>query len=186
MKKAITVLASKNQIISRIIKIEGEWFSSLNTKDSHCQENKEAFTKMRRVNFSTWSKKTLIKYYYHILVAKSEGRNLMAEKYLVMNGELTLPDPTPLIFNIVEIELNWIKQLREKYPGLLKNDLDYFKRYLTSELKTYSIDVIESYYDDLKKALSKNINLAEERYKEMARLLGFPSISAMLNSKKIS
>ncbi len=174
----------KERLIRDIIKIESGWFSSLNTSDYRCQHNPRTFVLMRKINFETWSLRTLSLYLDFLKKADKEGRNLMAEKYLIMSGELKVDTSNLLIERIVEVERRWLDEVKAKYPGLLSEDSEKFTKYLEAELSTFPENVVRSYYSDTVRAYEKGLNLVEKRYEKMASSLGLPTIEDLIKSKK--
>ncbi len=175
------IINKREKLIKKILGIEKEWFRSLNAENPDCQKNLENFMKMRKVNFTTWSVRTLSYYLDHLKNAQKKGRNLMAEKYLIMEGQIKIGHIPPEVEEIVKIEKEWFDEVYNKYPALFKDDKGKFENYLKSELITYSDNCRKSYLNDLKIAMNKGKNLVEERYREMAKILGFSSIEEMLS-----
>ncbi len=173
----------KSRLIKAIVSLELNWFKTLKTEQTYCQENEESFKRIRSVTFQTWSLKTLFLYWRYLVSLKKEGRNPVAEKYLIMDGRL--PGSTRrIIKDIVEIESGWMDEVRREYPSFFKDDLSSFKRYLSAELSTYSDEVLASYMDDLNNALENGRNLVKERYEFLARSLSFSSLAEMAGARK--
>lgn len=146
----------KEDLIAAILDKELEMFLKVPTVGpARCQESPEGFRLARGAMFEAWSERTLSFYLQHLRAARAAGRNLMAEKYARMQKLIPPPNDSDLIDDILEIEVEWQKQLQKKYPHAIgqgrRDDtgsaLADFATYLRSELETYSTDVLASYAD---------------------------------------
>ena len=178
--KLFTKGKSRDKILSEIVKIEKEWFVNVKASNTQCQDNIESFESMRKMFFYPLSEKTLKSYLKHIKKQYKFGKNLMYEKYAIMNGQLISNNKSQYIGKITEIEKRWLTEAMSIYPALFNGQsIDYFENYLKSELKTYSADSLKSYYKDLVSAKRKKRNFALERQKYLADFLGYGSVEAM-------
>ena len=168
----------KSGLINQILEIELEWFVTVNPQlTSVCQQHPEAFKLMRGSGFETWSEGTLALYLEHLVAARSEGRNLMREKYAKMENLMPCVNTSQVLNDSVEIQERWQKEMTEKYPRMFREEaMAGFSLYLRCELDTYSSAVLESYLNDLKSALREGRNLAIEAYDGIAKKLGFSSL----------
>ena len=151
-------------------------------------EPEAGFRLTRGSVFETWSQETLDAYAKHIGEAMSSGRNLMTEKYARMDDLIPPPNTNPIIDSIVKIEADWQSDLRRRYPHFLarrrgeyfddSKETEAFVRYLKSELETYSDETLESYFRDISTAQEQGINLAERKYLNIVKQLGFDSLEA--------
>ncbi|MFX1498128.1 MAG: DUF4125 family protein [Promethearchaeota archaeon] len=175
---------SKTRLLKRIIKLELRMFENVRTfKPSLCQEKPEIFKLMREMNYSVLSINTLKSYFKDLKTAKGKGRNLLTEKYARMSDLIPPLKLNLLIPEIVLIESKWMKDFSLQYPLIANYRPDYFSRYLSCELETYSDNSIELYLNDLKKAKNIGINLANERFEYLIRKLGYNSLEDF-NSKR--
>lgn len=152
-------------------------FDSVRTfQPSLCQEKPEVFKLMREMNHSVLSINTLKSYVEDLKTAEVKGRNLMTEKHARMSELIPSLKHNPLIHDIVSIESKWMKDFSIEYPLIANYRPDYFSRYLSCELETYSDNSIELYVNDLEKAKNDGINLAKERFRYLIRKLGYDSL----------
>ena len=178
----------KEKIIQDIIELEWEMFSSVKNFGGRaaCQEDQKTFKMMRASQAEAWNAGLLQSYFNDLLQSKSRNRNLMTEKYARMM-ETTYPEEfkkaadflpvieqktLDLIEKIIEINLKWKVETAEKYPNLNKRGravytkddsrvMTSFETYLRGELKTYSPDTIQLYYDMTLEHWNKGENLEE-------------------------
>lgn len=168
----------KVELIEHIIGIELDMFERLRTDEpSLCKDKPEAFKAMRGMTHSVLSVKTLESYLEDLTKAKSEGRNLVAEKYARMDNQIPPLKANPVIDDITKCESRWMRELSQKFPHVFKGQLDDFENYLSSELETYSDKTLEFYFRDVSKAEEEKRNLAEERYNKLFQQIGYASIA---------
>ena len=132
---------------------------------------------MREMIHSVFSIETLESYLEDLHEAKAEGRNLLTEKYALMENLIPTLRINPLIVDIIKIEGQWMKQLSKEYPRSFKGASAGFEKFLSSELETLSHKTLELYHRDILRAEEEGRNLAEERYTEMFQRSGYNSIS---------
>ena len=167
---------NREELSKNIIEIELDMFEQVRTAEpSLCKDQPETFKVMRGMSHSSLSTETLESYLEDLHKAKSEGRNLLTEKYARMDNRIPPLKTNPIIDDIVEIEARWVKELSEKYPHTFKGGLG-FKIYLSSELETYSDKTLELYFEDMSKGEKEGRNLAEEQYTILFQKLGYSSI----------
>lgn len=172
----------QEELINDIIDIE--WFMLQNVNASNpnsCQERPNAFRFMRWVSFSVFPENVLKSYLEDLEQAVREGRNLMIEKYARMENKINALKNNPLIYDIIKIEKKWMDELKKKYPSLFNKETNEFHKYFSCELETYSDRTIELFYNTVSQAENENRNLAEERYTNLFRKLGYLSIEDRLN-----
>ena len=179
---------SKAEVIEDILKLELEMFKQVHTAAPiSCQENTDAFVLVRGAAFANWSEQTLACYLQDLQAARQEGRNLMTEKYARMDNLIPCLNDSPLIDDIMAIEIEWEKEVRAKYPHVVgrpfqegaetEAEMAHFKNYLRSELETYSDDTLLSYYTNLLAAVGNSENLAEKTFAAIFRRRGFSSLA---------
>ena len=178
----------KEKIILEIIELEWDMFSKVNNIGgmAPCQEDYKTFKIMRAGQAEAWTELLLQSYYDDRVQAKVQSRNLMTEKYARMMestfleeykkiaGMLPVVDnrTLDLIERILCINLNWKVKTAEKYPNLTKrgrviytkDDSCYvtsFETYLRGELRTYSPNTIELYYDMTLEYWNRGENIEE-------------------------
>jgi hypothetical protein len=175
-----------SNLIDDILEIELDWFMHVRTMyPSRCQEHPRVFELVRRSSFELWSEDTLRAYLKHIKTADSDGRNLMVEKYARVDRMIPPINLNPLVDEIVEVEGKWAEETYREYPHVFVSDSPKgFKTYLKCELETYSDEVLELYYRDLKSAESGGRNLVREKYLNLFKKLGYKSLEEINDSAK--
>ena len=191
------------ELINEIIKIEEDMFSSVKNIGGRatCQDDLITFKIMRSSHFMNWSKVALESYRQDLLEAKESKRNLLAEKYARMmestdpieynriKNLLTPlePEVSSLIEKIVEIELEWQKELFEMFPNVVERGRPLYssedtpfvtslETYLRGELATYSRRTLELYYRNCLEQKVKNINGAKIALDQMVKQYGYSSL----------
>lgn len=169
----------KLKILRQIVELEYRMFTDIKNAEGECRKNPGAFKINREARFYPFSLETLNSYLDDLRKASANGRNLLLEKYARIDGIIPPIQETPLIKEIVKIESRWVGELSEKYPELFSKDPEKFKTYLSCELETFSSRTLKFYLRDLKSALDKGTNLAEESYKYLFKKLGFSSFDEL-------
>lgn len=177
---------TREETIKLIIDEEQDMFCALNTEDNQNSEDQiKPFRLGRWMTFSALSEKFLDAYYKDLSQATMDGRNLLMEKYALMENKIANINDSPLVWEIVNIESGWMHELSKKYPKTIQHtdeNSKYFKKYTACELQTYSNSTLECLYVDVKNALQKGINLAEERYNNFYQLLGYGTLEDLENT----
>jgi hypothetical protein len=175
--------------------VEREWqmFHQIeSSNNAQCVNNKREFMTIRWALFGVWDDKTLEAYLYDLICAANERRNIVAEKYARMERAFK-PSKDPIITEIVHIEKEWHRQIKEKYPYVhakmcrqerSRKDGYDFECYLQSELETYSRVTLQSYRDNVLKNHQLGENLAEKSLSMLARSSGHESIQQLEMSLK--
>ena len=140
----------RNEIMQRIIDLETEMFMSVNAEEAVPANTIPAFKEMRRMTYSVLSDKTVALWLCDLETAKKDGRNVMTEKYALIDDQIPTLRDNPQIERIVDIEEKWMNELAFKYPHAAVN----------------------SYFEDIKKAMEEGRNLAEERYDNLYQNIG--------------
>ncbi len=187
MNKCTTADTTKKidkwDLIDNIITFELEMFLQVKTKDedghSKCQDDPDTFKIMRWMSHSVLSEQTLKSYLEDLISAKVADRNLMTEKYALMENLIPHTNQNPVINQIAEIEINWMNELRPKYPNLLRENSETFKNYMICEYETYSNQTLEFLMLDINKAIERKLNLTELRYKNLFKRLGYKSLEEL-------
>ena len=137
----------RNEIMQRIIDLETEMFMSVNAEEAVPANTIPAFN----------------------------GRNVMTEKYALIGDQIPTLRDNPQIERIVDIEEKWMNELAFKYPHAVKREranAELFRKYALCELQTWSPAAVNSYFEDIKKAMEEGRNLAEERYDNLYQNIG--------------
>jgi hypothetical protein len=181
-------MSSEETLREEIIDIELEMFLAVSpVAPADCQQYSEGFKLHRRAQFSTWSKETLDSYLNDLQQARENGENVMATKYLRMQGRIPTVNANPLIGEIVAIQLEWQREMFKKYPKLMANarpvsqdkdstDLTSFETYLKGELETYSNRTLALLHRDIQTHRKNGINMSERLYRYLVKQLGYASI----------
>ncbi len=180
---------SRDFLIKSILNIELSMFLKVNGEsNAPCQEQPDAFKKIRGSIYEFWSDEMLESYFKDLVVAERNDRNLVFEKYARMDNKIPQTNTNPLIGKIVDIEQKWQEELKVKYPAVynhtcrdmnLSADGSNFKVYLASELETYSDKTLEKYYDHLKTAFDKGENHSVEMLGRLAKKSGIDSLEKL-------
>lgn len=178
----------KEELISKIIALEWEMFQNVTNigGKTACQNNYETFNIMRYSQTISWSEAALDSYLEDLAEAKTQGRNLLTEKYARMM-EFTSPleyaqiqqylQPLEqkkllLINKIIAIHMTWTEELNNKIPQIRKygrptfttsdnQSITSIETYMRGELATYSLRTLELYYEHISEQKRKNINGAQ-------------------------
>lgn len=179
-------MSRKEGLISKIIEIEWDMFANVRNSGgkASCQEDPETFKIIRTSSFMSWPDATLDSYLKDLEEAVKAGRNLMTEKYALMEGLIPHPNPEvlPLIDKIVDIECGWLSEIAEKSPHIRlarpiysSQDTPFVvssETYTRGELGTYSKRTLELYYKDLLEMQFQKINRLELILDRMTEMLG--------------
>ena len=181
---------TKSQLIGDILEIELQMFLTVPVRQkASCQEQPDTFRIMRKVQFDTWSEKTLDSYLKDLQTAEEQGLNLMTLKYARMTDDIPRQNDDPLIEVIVSIEYAWQEGLMRKYPSLMgrarplrssedTDDQTSFETYLRSELETYSHRTLTALHEDIERKQAAGENITKEVYDNIVRALGYESLEA--------
>jgi hypothetical protein len=180
---------SREFLIKSILDMELKMFRKVNGGSSApCQEQPDAFKKIRGSIYSFWSYEMLESYYKDLIMAQRNNRNLVYEKYARMDKKIPPINESPLIEKIVEIEQKWQEELKSEYPAVYQHtcrnmtmdeDGSNFKIYLASELETYSNNTLKKYYNHVKKSFDKGENLSIEMLHKLAESSGIESLEEL-------
>ena len=144
---------------------------------SACQQRPETFRVMRRMTHEPLDDVTLTSYLTDLQEAAAVDRNLMVEKYARMDDRLPPLSTSPLLDEIADAELAFLEEASALFPHVIKRGGgDMFRRYLRCELETLSQGTLESYAREVRRARSVGKNMAVERHRCLARLLGRGSL----------
>ena len=196
---------SKAEMISRIIELEWDMFSSVNEghDKAPCQEDRRTFEGMRRAQYDAWSDDAVRLFLGDILTAALEGRNLVGEKYIHMMRSTspslyeqlaaTIPAVLPSAVNLAkEISDKMVEQtesLFEKYPCVsgsgrpLRSSHDCggetsVETYQLGELYTYSEKTLRALRAQLLELEENGEALAECILENTVRFYGYASLDA--------
>lgn len=165
--------SKREELIGEVINIELDMFKKVNsTLTSPCQEYLKTFKVMRWMTHSVSPVEILESYLNDLQQGVKDGRNFMREKYAKMEGQIPLGKNNPLLDEIVEIETKWMGEVVRKYPNTFKPKGDGFKSYIACALGSLSESTIKKLYDFTIEAKKDNINLVEERYKNLFAKVG--------------
>ena len=178
----------KERLINRILKRELDMFLAVPTlQKASCQEDPEMFKVFRCSQFITWSRETLESYMQDLKSAKKKNINLMTQKYARMDNLINKIKENPVMNKIADIEIEWQKEMFEKFPCLmggartLRSSEDTpsatsFETYLRGELETYSDNTLIFLLKDVKDYFEQNKNMVMENHLHMVKQLGYDSL----------
>ncbi len=162
----------KEKLLERIANLGYEMFERLKMKNEECRKE-NTFKLMRKARFYPLSEETLGSYIQDLENALIHSQNLLAVKYKCM--ELG-PVSDEMVDKIAKIEVEWMKELRSKYPNIVKDKIEDFERYLRCELLTFSKYTLEKYYQDILSMKKMGINMAEASYLYLFKRIGYESL----------
>ncbi|MCD6275621.1 MAG: DUF4125 family protein [Thermoplasmata archaeon] len=167
----------KKEILKKIADLEYTFFSKLKMLNQEC-DRERTFKFMRIARFYPFSQETLEAYLNDLENARLRGDNPLYKKYrcIEMGSTWLDEDKRKLIEQILQIETNWIKELREKYPHVIRDSVNEFRRYLECELSTFSPITLERYLKDVSLAYQEGRNLGYESYLYTFSQLGYKSL----------
>ena len=183
-------------LTNRILKRELDMFLTVPTlQKASCQEDPEMFRIVRSSQFVSWSRETLESYLQDLKSAKKNNINLMTQKYARMDNLIEKIKENPEMDEIVDIEIEWQKEMFEKFPCLmgsaraLRSSEDTpsatsFETYLRGELETYSDTTLTFLLKDVKHYFEKNENMMIKNYLDMVKQLGYTSIEDAEETKR--
>lgn len=177
----------KEAMLHNIIAIEMDFFTSMNTEEKVPPNTLPALQRMRWMTYVVLSPKTIGLLLRDWEEAKKAGRNTMIEKYALLDNLIEPIQENPIIDKIATQEKIWIDALAEDYPEALQGHDDnkgLFKRYMLCELQTWSPDTLESYWEDVQRAVKEKRNMAEERYDALYASLGKGSLKEVCQAAK--
>lgn len=172
--------------LNHVLDLEWAMFSMVrSSRPVNCQRSPGTFRSVRASLFATWTYPMLSSYRRDLVAAGEQGRNLLTEKYARMDNLITPLSLNPLIEIIVDIEVEWQRELKDRYPTLsryccrrtdLAEDGSNFAVYLHCELETYGDATLDLYYDNIKTALAEKRNLAIESLRYLVQTVGYGSL----------
>lgn len=168
----------KETLVTEIIERELVMFQSVKSREpSLCQERPESFRLMRRMTHSVLSEKFLESYLDDLKKAEEKGRNLMTEKYGLMEGSIPLINLDERVREIVAAEGAWRREVAAVFPRtVLPDGHQSFCAYLRGELMTYSGSSLHAYLECVHEAKAAGRNLVRERYDHLMQMLGHGSL----------
>ncbi|MCQ2521512.1 MAG: DUF4125 family protein [Lachnospiraceae bacterium] len=193
----------REEIIKEIVLAEWDFFDKTKNEGGRasCQNNFPVFSVMRKSQYMTWPDEMLQIYLEHLRVCKSQGRNLITEKYGRMMEStapeaydkikaafpVLSPERVQIQEAIVGIQVGWMEAFAAKYPKMAGNarsihtaeDTEYntsYETYLRGELGTYSDELMEAYGRFIVTLAQEGKNLAYETMENTAHLYGYKDV----------
>ena len=196
-----TKVVSNN--VKAIVEMEWQLFDKVRNIGGRasCQDDKHTFFIMRSSQLMAWSTEMQDSYYYDLLSAHRDGRNLLSEKYAYMM-ERTSPEEFQRIQDsipprsaqkdekiafICEAHVHWQEALAKRYPRLAGSGRSIhqsedsisntsLETYLWGELATYSTKTIQLYADYVRRMQREGKNLSEMILENTMAMYGFSSL----------
>lgn len=165
---------TREGLIGKIVERELEMFLAVRNRGgtSPCQELPGTFRIMREITHGVLSEAFLVSYLGDLEGARVAGRNLMTEKYALMETLIPPRGTDPRIGRIVAAEGEWRREVAARFPRTIHPDgHEGFCLYLGCELQTYSCATLEAYCACVETALDEGRNLVRERYELLLRKL---------------
>ncbi len=192
------------RFVDELLEIEWDMFKNVNNVGgkAFCQNDYTTFSIMRKSQYLAWNEAIRESYLNDLKTAKSEQRNLLAEKYARMmyythkddydNIKHQLPTVTDETYSLIDelanIHHNMEVAFREKFPNIRSRGRDTEKGttaniYLKGELATYSpttLNLIKEYVCSLEK---ENKNIIEDIHLYTVKFYGYNSLEEVENRK---
>ena len=159
-------------LADRILDLEWAMFSRVKSKGyASCQSAPAHFRNIRGSLLDTWTPELLEAYCADLELATAQGRNLLAEKYARMEGQIPPLEDDPAIDLILDVETRWQAEVRERFPTLYQHccrstaetgDGREFAVYLRAELETYGYETRQLYFVNVNNAERAGRNLGIE------------------------
>lgn len=168
------------QLIDEIIARELEMFLAVRNRGgtASCQEQPDSFRIMRHMTHAVMPIEYLDSYLADLKQAVADKRNLMTEKYALMEGIIPVQNDSQAITELVKIESDWRKEVSAQFPLSVHPDgHESFCTYLNGELQTYSPKTLIIYLNYARKTQYNGGNLVRERYEILMRKLGYDSLT---------
>ncbi|WP_320007202.1 DUF4125 family protein [Maridesulfovibrio sp.] len=182
---------TRQQLIEEIIGQELEMFLAVKNRGgtASCQEQPDSFRIMRHMTHAVMPIEYLESYLGDLKQAVLDNRNLMTEKYALMEGLIPVQNDSQAITELVQIESDWRKEVSAQFPLSVHPDgHESFCSYLNGELQTYSPKTLIIYLNYARKTQYKGGNLVRDRYEILMRKLGYDSLAhceeSLAGSKK--
>lgn len=162
-------------LVDSIVRHELSMFLAVRDRSgvSPCQMNPGAFRLMREITHGVLSACFLTSYLGDLVRAEDAGRNLMTEKYALMEGLPGSAEADAQRDAIADAECAWRADVAVRFPHIIHADgQEAFRHYLACELKTYSPATVQAYAACVATARREGRNLVLERYDLLMRKLG--------------
>lgn len=171
----------REALVATILDIELQMFLAASSLSGAtvAKENTDAFHTVRWIAHSIHTEATLLSYYHDLQAAQINERNLIVEKYALMEKEPGTVATSSLVNSIAKAETTWMAEASAQYPHALRgsND-DDFQHFISCELETLSDETLEHYHNEVQNALREKRNLVLERHDALCKRLGYASLAA--------
>ncbi|MCI8645901.1 MAG: DUF4125 family protein [Firmicutes bacterium] len=194
----------KDALINDIIEREWAMFDQVENQGGRagCQDDEWTFYAMRYSQHQAFSERTLESYRRDLQQAREEGRNLLTEKYAYMmeftqpdyfdkNLRPHLPSVSPekgeLVDRIANLSIRFQQDFEKVYPAFARAGRPVtgtdgpdvsLHIYTIGELKTYSVNTLISYLEDMRRSEQNGENTAFRIHKSTAEFYGYSSLAA--------
>lgn len=170
----------RTQLIEQIIALELDMFIAVKNRGGTavCQERPDSFRIMRNMAHAVMPEAYLESYLNDLKQAAADNRNLMTEKYALMEGLIPIKNDSPVITELVRMESEWRKEVAAQFPRSVQPDgHQSFCIYLKGELQTYSPKTLKIYLNYAQSVQEQHGNLVRKRYEILMRKLGYDSLA---------
>lgn len=175
-----TINSPRDALLDAILDMELSMFLAASRLNGAtvAEEHTEAFHTMRWMTHSIHTETTLVSYYHDLQAAQMNDRNLLLEKYALMNQEADNVSTSPLVDTIAAAESAWMAEASTQYPHALKSSNNAtFQHVIACELETLSDETLEHYHNEVQHALQEKRNLVLERHDALCKRLGYASLA---------
>lgn len=195
--------AISQEVLRDILDVEWEMFHAVQGVDgpAPCQDDRKTFEIMRTSQLRAWNQEVAESYLEDLQRARSEGRNLMTEKYARMM-EYTSPceyrqidgrlpelerGVVPLVERLSGLSVRWMEDLAAKYPYVgaqgrpIRSSGDTastpsVETYNRGELATYSLKTLQLLEEHYLKLESEGKNAAQLILEATLQRYGYASL----------
>lgn len=195
--------AISQEVLRDILDLEWEMFHAVQGVDgpAPCQDDRKTFEIMRTSQLQAWNQEVAESYLEDLQRARSEGRNLMTEKYARMM-EYTSPceyrqidghlpelesGVVPLVERLSGLSVRWMEDLAAKYPYVGAQgrpirslgdsaSTPSFETYNRGELATYSLKTLQLLEEHYLKLESEGKNAAQLILEATLQRYGYASL----------
>lgn len=176
-----TANSPREALLEAIVNMELTMFLAASRLNGaiNAEENTQAFHTMRWMAHCIHSEATLLSYYHDLQAAQINDRNLVLEKYALLEQGGDTIATSPLVDSIAAAESAWMADASTLYPHALRTSKqEHFQHFIACELETLSDETLEHYHNEVQSALREKRNLVLERHDALCKRLGYASLEA--------
>ena len=170
----------RERVLSEIIEREVTMFLATQNQGGQaiCQQHPDTARLFRWMTHSVHNDAVLNSYLEDLRQAEIDNRNLMVEKYARMDNMIPPRSQFAGLPELVRTEVAWQKETMARFPHVLHGrEDDDFANYLACELETMSDRTLMLRLEEQRQAVKDGRNMAQERYENLWRRLGRPTLA---------